>query len=342
MHNANILILILSAGLWASCPATASPPPEPVPGLKPGDSRSTPPGGEQVRSEASAKYLFMRAHIDFIAKSKRFTPLIEASLASMPGARVEDEAGEFDLRHGKLDALVPVPLSRDSFLLMGVMAGIRRYDFDSDVTGGQNNTLYNFGLRIGAGRYLNDDLVIQGYWQPSINSDLDDGGLDGGDFKPWHGDTLLVYRTRDNLFWKAGLIFTDAFDTAVVPSGGFSWGFAPDWQLDMLLPRATEISFTPSAHWLFLGGLELEGLDVGRYRVSVDTATGNTAHDDVRVQELRAFLGARYRFDLNFSSFIRAGAAVGGNYDWDFGDGIEYDGNLETSPFVQAGLGWYF
>ena len=112
MHNANILILILSAGLWASCPATASPLPEPAPGLTPGDSRSTPPGGEQARPEASAKYLFMRAHIDFIAKSKRFTPLIEASLASMPGARVEDEAGEFDLRHGKLDALIPAPLSR--------------------------------------------------------------------------------------------------------------------------------------------------------------------------------------------------------------------------------------
>jgi hypothetical protein len=49
-----------------------------------------------------------------------------------------------------------------------------------------------------------------------------------------------------------------------------------------------------------------------------------------------------YRFNLNLSSFVKAGAAIGGDYDWDFGDGNDFDGTLEPSPFVEAGLGWYF
>jgi hypothetical protein len=333
MRNTKLLITLLAVMMFNSASAIATP------STVTSANGNPPVASSPNRPPVPARRLFTRAHIDFVAKSERFKPMLEASVTSMPDTRVRSEPGHFDLRQLKADALVPIPLDQDTFLLLGFSAGSRDYNFD-DVPGAGNDTLYHLGLRIGGGRYVTENLVLRGYWQPSLNADLDDG-LSSDDFNPWLGDALAIYRTGENVFIKAGLIFTDAFNSVVVPAGGVSWIFAPDWRLDALLPRNTEISFMPNANWQFHGGVELEGLDEGKYRVTTSTPAGKEQHE-VRVQEARAFLGAIYRFNLNLSSFIKAGAAVGGDYDWDFTGGFDYNGSLEPSPFVQAGLGWYF
>ena len=141
------------------------------------------PAPETSPETGTAKDRFLRAHGDFADKARRFTPMIELSALTMPDAELHKEPGEFDLRYFKLDALIPIPLDRDTFLLAGAHFGARDYDF-SGVTGAEDDVLYNAGLRLGAGHFIHDDLVVQGYWQPSLYSDLD-GTLNSDDWKLW-------------------------------------------------------------------------------------------------------------------------------------------------------------
>lgn len=286
--------------------------------------------------DATARELFLEAHGDFLQKFRRFLPMIELSTLYMGKGSLNNESGEFQLLYYKLDALAPIPLNRDTFLVVGAHAGARDYDF-KDVTGADDDVLYNAGLRLGVGHFFNDDLVAQAYWQPSLYSDLD-GTLNSRDWKLWYGVALATYRVRDDLFLKAGVALTDAFDTGAVPVGGVSWLFHPEWRLDILLPRSAEVSWSPVRALSLQAGVEMEPEE---FHIRFRTPQGE-GETDVHVRDLRAYLGALYRFTDNLSAFVKAGTPVGGKYEWRDGSGQKYDGRLEPAFFVQGGLGWSF
>jgi hypothetical protein len=261
--------------------------------------------------------------------------MIELSALHLPEGKVHQEPGEFELTYYKLDALIPIPMDRDTFLLAGAHFGARDYHF-SAVSGAEDDVLYNAGLRLGAGHFIHDDLVVQAYWQPSLYSDLDET-LNGDDWRLWYGTALATYRCRDNLFLKVGVAFTDALDTGVIPLGGVSWIFHPQWRLDILLPRQAEVSWSPSRPLNLHVGLESESEE---FHVRTRTPQG-TLETDVHVQDIRAYLGASYRFTDKVSIFAKVGSTVAGHYEWRDG-GATYDGTLERAFFVQMGLGLTF
>jgi len=283
----------------------------------------------------TAKARFLAAHGDFAEKARRFTPMIELSALHLPEGKVHKEPGEFELTHYKLEALIPIPMGRDTFLLAGAHFGARNYDF-SGVSGAEDDVLYSAGLRVGAGHFINDDFVIQAYWQPSLYSDLDES-LNSEDWKLWYGAALATYRCRDNLFLKVGVLLTDAQDTGAIPLAGVCWTFHPQWRLDILLPRHAEVSWSLSRPLNLQVGLESESEE---FHVRTGTPQG-TRETDVHVQDIRAYLGASYRFTDMLSTFAKVGSPVAGDYKWRDG-GAKYDGTLELAFFAQMGLGLTF
>jgi hypothetical protein len=293
-----------------------------------------PPGAARAEP-LSAKDRFLEAHGDFADKARRFIPMFELGALYMPEGEVRDEQGEFELRYYKFDGLAPIPVGRDTFLLVGALAAARDYDFE-DVIGADDDILYSAALRLGAGYFFNDDLVGQAYWQPSLYSDLD-GTLNSRDWRLWYGAALLTYRLQDDLFLKGGVLVTDVADTGALPLIGVSWIFLPAWRLDILIPRVLEVSWGPIRVLNVHVGLEIEPEEFHiRYKTP-----GGEAQTDVHVQDIRAYIGAIYRITDNFSVFVKGGSTVGGYYDWRDADG-KYDGTLEPSLFVQAGFGLSF
>jgi hypothetical protein len=286
---------------------------------------------------AANRERFLDAHGEFVRAARRQTPAIELTALHVPEGEVRGEPGEFDLTHYRLDATVPIPISRDTFLIAGAHAGARDYEFSRNVVGASDEVLYNAGLRFGAGHFFSDDLVVQGYWQPSIYSDLD-ASLESEDLKLWYGNVLAVKRASRDWFWKGGLALTDAVDSGVIPLLGFAWVASRSVRVDVLLPRNAEVSYQASAAWNFQLGLELESEE---FHVRSTVATGRVERD-IHVQDLRAFVGALYRLGDHVSLFAKVGTNVAGHYDWSYLPEPDYDGTLERGLYGQVGVGWSF
>lgn len=277
---------------------------------------------------------FRREHGAFAARATA-NPPIQLTGTYLPEASVHNEAGEFRLVEGVLDATVPIPLTEDSFFVVGALAGVRRYQFDGVPVLADDN-LHRYGVRLGFGHFLDDDLVVQGYWQPSVYSDLD-GTLDHADYRFDYGSVLAVQRASPDLFWKVGFVATDAVDTGVLPLGGFTWHFADRFSLQVLLPRDANLIYEDGNWMLALGFL----VDSDEYHVRSPVGLG--LEDDVHVQEVRAHLTLERRFAAGLSVLVRTGTTVAGNYDWGYGAGTDdLTGTLERDWFVSSGLGWRF
>jgi hypothetical protein len=275
---------------------------------------------------------FREKHGEFAARATTNAPVTLIG-TYVPESTIHKEAGEFALGQALLDATVPLPQTEDSFLVFGALAGVRRYRF-TDVPLLADDDLHRYGLRLGLGHFVNDDLLLQGYWQPSIYSDLD-GTLNSADYRLDYGTFLAVYRTSPDWFWKVGTIATDAVDTGILPLAGFTWHFADSWSLQTLLPRDLNLVYE-NDDWIGYLGFMLES---DEYHVRSPTALGLA--DDVHVQELLMHLTIERRLGKGSSILVRGGTTVAGNYDYGYGNGTDdLTGTLEQDWFFAVGLAW--
>lgn len=279
---------------------------------------------------------FLDAHGEFIDGAVRQAP-VRLYGTWMPEASIHSEPGEFSLLQWTLDATIPIPTSRDSFLITGAIAGQRHYQFDGVQTVG-DETLSRYGVRLGFGHFFDDDLVVQGYWQPTLYSDLD-GTLHNEDWKLWYGRGLAVWRARPGLYWKLGVALTDAVDTGALPLAGVAWTISEKWRFDALLPRDISLSYLATESLDLSVGIANES---NEYNLRGPAALGSPRHS-VHVQEWYAFLSAEYRMSESLSMFARAGTSLAGHYEFGYGNGMpDYDGTLEPSPFLTLGFGLRF
>ncbi len=277
---------------------------------------------------------FRDAHGDFGVRATAHAPI---SLIGtwLPEGTIHKEPGEFDLGQVTLDATVPIPQSRDTFVSAGILAAARHYDFDG-VPVLDDDTLHRYGLRIGYGGFVDDDTMLQAYWQPSIYSDLD-GTLRSEDYRLDYGTFLAVHRTSPDWYWKGGIIGTDAVDTGVLPLAGFTWHFDLQWSLQVLLPRDISLVYAPAGWKVFAGFL----LESDEYHVRSPAVLG--LEDDVHVQELFAHVTLERELAGGLSALVRGGTTVAGNYDYGYGNGTDdLTGTLEPTWFLAAGLALRF
>jgi hypothetical protein len=279
---------------------------------------------------------FRRAHGDFFAGSGVRAP-IRLAYNYVPDASLEQEQGSFDLMEWDFKATVPIPISRDWFVVGGALAGQRRYQFDG-VAGLFDETLHRYDLRLGVGHFVDDDLMVQAYWQPGIYSDLD-GTLHAEDWRLWYARAFAVWRTGEDLFLKVGALVTDAIDTTAVPAAGFAWQIDDRWRLDVLLPKDAELSYQATDGLRLFVGLDVEA---DEYHIRNPAAFGKMRRS-VNVQEVYAFAGFEQMLDAHFSFFFRGGTTVTGRYEWGYGPGTpNYEGELEPGWFGNFGFGFRF
>jgi hypothetical protein len=254
--------------------------------------------------------------------------------SSLPEGTIDDEPGEVSFSQVLLDATVPIPQDEDSFLIAGVLAGVRRVDFE-DVPFLADDDLHRYGLRLGYGRFVTDELMVQGYWQPSIYSDLD-GTLNSRDYRLYYGTLLAVYQTSPTWYWKAGLALNDSLDTCVIPLGGFAWHFAERWSFQALLPRDATLVYANDP-WQISSGLWFEA---DEYHVRSPDSLG--LEHDVHVAETYAHLTVERSMTRNIALSARGGSTVRGAWDWSYGNGPDFEGQIEPDMFFAVGLGYRF
>lgn len=277
---------------------------------------------------------FKRKHSEFRHKATYLAP-VSLTASTLPEGHIEGEQGELSFTQAVLDATVPIPRDEDSFWIVGALAGVRDVDFDN-VPVLADDQLHRYGLRLGYGRFVTDELMIQGYWQPSIYSDLD-GTLNHDDYRLYYGTLLAVYQASPEWFWKVGLAANDALDTGVIPLGGFAWHFAQRWSFQTLLPRDATLVYANDP-WQLSTGLLLEA---DEYHVRSPESLG--LEHDVHTRELYAHLTVERRVTRNVSLLVRGGTTVLGEWDWGYGSGTEkLEGDIEPDLFLALGLGFRF
>lgn len=277
---------------------------------------------------------FRTKHGEFAQRATSLPP-VSVIGSWLPEGTIHKEAGELTFTQGLLDATVPIPQDDDSFLIAGALAGVRHVQFDG-VPVLADDQLHRYGIRLGYGKFVNDDLLLQGYWQPSVYSDLD-GTLNSADYRLYYGVLLAVYRTSPTWFWKVGLSGNDAVDTGIIPLGGFAWHFADGWSVQVLVPRDANLVYQDGP-WTLSTGLLLES---DEYHVRSPRALG--LEDDVHVQELYAHLTVERGLTENLSVLLRGGTTLAGNWDWGYGNGTDdLTGTIEPDVFVAAGIGYRF
>ena len=280
---------------------------------------------------------FRAAHGDFLAGSRRFAPMIEIRAQTATGARARTDGGEVGHSASTFDAMVPMPLSKDSTLIAGVFERSRGYR-DARTDDANGDTMFGTGFRVGFGTFVTEDLLVQALWQPAVYSDLD-GNVGKDDWYLKNGMALATYRVDDRVYLKGGLAMMQSFeDTSVVPILGASWLFAEDWRLDVLLPRTIEVSYAPAAPWILHGGFEMEAEEYRMRSDALDIAGASTgkAHDH------RLFIGGIFRATKSVSISLKAGVIAGGTYEWRDAAGAEAEDKLERGVFGSFGVGWTF
>ena len=277
---------------------------------------------------------FKAKHRDFVRKAT-YLPLVSLTGSTLPEGRIHNEPGELGFDQVLLDALVPVPRGEDDFLIVGALAGVRAVEFDG-VPVLADDDLHRYGVRLGYGCFVDDDLLLQGYWQPSVYSDLD-GTANSDDYRLYYGTLLAVYRSSPDWFWKVGVNANDAVDSCVIPLGGFAWHFDERWSFQMLVPRDATLVYA-NAPWMVTTGLLIES---DEYHVRSPEALG--LEQDVHVQETYAHLTVERSLFESLGFLIRGGTTVGGDWDWGYGSGTpELTGTLESDVFVTAGITYRF
>lgn len=276
---------------------------------------------------------FIKAHGNFKTKAERPAPTFELSSYYLPGASLDGPEGRFDELNYQAEALLALPLTRDNFLLLGGQSAVRDYKFDNR-SGLDDERLYNFSLRLGAGYFFSEDFLLQFCLEPSIYSDLG-GPPYSDDWKLWYSSGIAVYRASEDFFWKLGFKITDGVDWGIIPLGGFAWSFAHNWKLDVLAPLLIDLSYQPTESWDLHTAIEL---DVEEYTIRQSSEGEEFRQKNIKIQDLRWYLGSVRKFDHGISAFWRYGVAFGGNYDW----GSRYENSMDPALFIQGGLGWSF
>jgi hypothetical protein len=260
---------------------------------------------------------FRLNHGEFMDRRERFKPQLDLRAQLMPNQRVNDEPGSYDLLGYDVDVEVPVLVSTDGYLTFGAYYMGRRY-VTSNAFGTRGNpagmgdeTLIAAGGKLGFGVFLD----AEGNWlfevesAPGAWSDLDDT-LHHDDFDfPSHG--MFTVRTMPNFFFKFGARYNQVYEDAPwLPLLGFSWEVVDGFRVDILAPENVELSWWPSSTTGILFGAQVSGAEY-----HVHTSETVNQRDNLRVQEVVAYLGLLTRMSDHTSFLARGGLVVAGDYD---------------------------
>ncbi|MFO1053824.1 MAG: DUF6268 family outer membrane beta-barrel protein [Planctomycetota bacterium] len=284
--------------------------------------------------------MFHRLHGSFVQNAFAYRPDIELSYHFQRETTVKSDPGDFDFQQFRGRVSVPFVLDPDHFLTIGGTAQERRYNFSSNAPVPGDEDLFRFNGEIGFGWFLDDDWLLQATFRPGVYSDTD-GTLNHRDWQ-FFGDLLASWRIDEKVFFSFGATYDETFDNVrVYPVIGLTWHICDVLRFDMMLPKKAELSWIPSAEWIFSTGVSIEG---DEYNLR---APGTKQQYNARVQEIEGYVKAMLRVNDNFALWGRVGTTLAGQYDWSLNQGVgtpsaDLNGALNAGAFFEAGIGLSF
>lgn len=301
-------------------------------------------GQEPQDDKYSLHSMFQQHHADFLSRRERFRPQIEMRASFWPNQRINHEPGSFDWLGYSFDLDAPIIVAPDGFLKLGAYYHGRRYQFSS-ATNLADENLHAAGVKLGFGVFLDDsgNMLFEIETAPGVWSDLD-GGLHHEDFD-FPSQALLTMRATENLFFKVGARYNQVYEDAPwLPMLGLSWEIVDGFRFDLLAPERVELSFWPSPSTGILFGAEVTGAEYHVRTTLANQQASPPGRDDLRVQEIVAYLGLMLRLNDHTSFAARSGLVVAGDYDLTSGftpfDNRE--GALDQGFFADISLGVNF
>ena len=306
---------------------------DPFTGEEARESLLPPPPPQQDGQDYTVSGMFTRTHGEYLQEAFGYRPSIRAYYGRQAAAELTGEGGDFDFDEYRIESELWAPVDPDSFLILGGNFGARDYQFDGIPTL-NDETLFEASAKVGYGRFLDEDLLITATFEPGLYTDFD-GTMKSEDWQ-FLGRATATWRAAERIYLKGGLVVDRTFkNTPLYPTIGANWVFADNWRLDVMVPQHFVLQYTPSAEWVFTGGLLLQG---DQYEM------GNAGFKSraVHAQEFRLFLDGVFRVNDNLGLRGRFGGTIAGHYDIDTPGGSDFDGTIEPAVFFELGVDWSF
>lgn len=287
---------------------------------------------------APSRREFFSHRLPEVIAARRSRPHVRLDYTQSFGNEIGSEPGRFDQRIFRLHSRLPLPLSRDRFLIVGLDTSVRQLDLTRPFPGfTEDETLYKISTALGAGAFLNDRWLVQAMVVPGIASDLD-GTLHHQDYRVW-GAGVAQYKFSADTYGQLGVAVTDDFDRfAVYPIIGISTRLWDRWHLDLLVPQRLELAYHTEERSSIYLGLDIEG---EQYHRRTRDSSGIQQRVDIQMQELRSRLGFVYRFTPHLSTYAELGMTITGNYELRTPAGT-VDGDIQPNIFFMVGTGYDF
>jgi hypothetical protein len=194
------------------------------------------------------------------------------------------------------------------------------------------NTLQSLNLHLGGSMAFSEKIAMQFEVDPGIYSDFED--IDFGDLNA-PISTRLFYVQNPNVQWVMALISNPKSELPFVGGVGLRWRFAPDWTIDLILPRP-QVRYEFSDMLSFHAGGEFRG---GAYRVAENfgTRTGRPEldDDDVTYREVRVGAGFRWKFNKSVSAVVDGGWVIDRRFTY---ENARLQLNGDGAPFLQFAI----
>jgi hypothetical protein len=233
--------------------------------------------------------------------------------------------GEIDSMFTRIRHLQSLPVSRRFSWQVG--GEWERIGFGVPAGSPLPNTLQSVQLHLGARFALRERLSLQVEVDPGIYSDFED--IDFGDLNA-PISTRLMYVQNPNVQWVLALISNPKSELPFVGGVGLRWRFAPDWTLDLFLPKP-QVRYDFSDMLSFHVGAEVKG---GAYRLAENFGSRvglpQLNDEDVTYREARVGGGFRWKLNESVSAIVEGGWLIDRRFKFEDsrlqlnGDGAPY------------------
>ena len=278
--------------------------------------------------------MFNERHGETLQKARGFKPNVVITGYYQPNQEFRDSPGKWSTHELHSDFLWETPVDPDSWFSAGLHGWMRDFQFDTLPTGAHSNEkVYELGLVLGGGHFLDDRTFVEFTFEPGIYSDLD-GTLTERDWQ-FFGQVHGTWRYDEHVFFKGGFRVDNTFDDLpIYPQAGVMVQMHEQWRFDTLLPNYLKVQWNPNAEFLVDVGIRIRGQD---YTIRESAAFGKGTYD-WRTQDLQLFMGAAYRLSDEFAVLGSFGGTVAGDYEFN-GSGGSTTGTPAGSMFFEVGLG---
>jgi hypothetical protein len=276
----------------------------------------------------------------FVAALAYLLPAIQANaqrperltgeLSFQPDAPLE-KGGSLSMLQESARGSLPVWQDEPGKTKLRIGGTVRRTEFlFQDAGEWPDSVVYDLGIPVQMQKIVSSNLTWTLLVTPGLASDLEQ--VNSKDFRL----TLLglgTYQAGPAWKWMGGLYYGQAFgESRFFPAVGALWTPTREWTISLLMPRPG-VSYTPNRAWSFTALVQPAG---GDWNI-----TEPDGSPDLILETWRAGVEAGWSPNPGMQLFAESGYAVSRSVDLRSGDDTRLTDDVESGPYIRAGLKIY-